>query len=490
MPQPHGNRLSLLIAACAIGAMPASAGAQSSQDADRIAKLSEAVSRAEAQIEASQRELEALKQQLAAMRADMAASAAADADTKQHDAEQRALEQTQVATLDRAKVESASKYSLRLSGTLLLNGFVNTGRVDEVSNPTSVLANSGGSTGLSVRQTVLGLDAQGPHLFGAASHADVRVDFFGAPSTSSTQGYVNADQLLRLRTAHATLDWRRTRLFFALDRPLLNPNLPESLVAAATPELSWSGNLWRWNPQLGITQTLGTRTRLVMEAALIDASDPAPLLSVVPASAAASNLSEASRYPGTEARIAVQRGEPAHIASFGVGGYFAPHFLATGFGGRGSSFDAWAGTVDFRLPLPHNLVLSGNAYRGAALGGLGGGGYKDYVYRFTGSALELRALDDVGGWVQVHGLINQRLSWNTGLGIDNAFAKQMRSYPGNGTGDVYGNIARNRTVFANVIYSPSAYLLFSVEYRYLYTAPVGAPLWTSNSTGVGAAYRF
>ena len=470
----------------------------------RMERLAKAVEQAQTQLDASRHELEAVRNELAQLRAELAShgagsvtaahlpagvSSSADPATQAPDTtEQTAMQASQIATLDQVKVESASKYPLRLTGTLLLNGFVNTGRVDEAASPSSALGGSG-NTGLSVRQTVLGFDADGPRLFGAASHADLRVDFFGS---ATGQPYNDVAGLVRLRTAHAALEWRRTRLFFALDRPLINPNMPESLVAVAQPELAWSGNLWSWNPQAGAGYTLGTRTRVRFEAALIDPANPSPSSAAgsttVPVSLA--STAEASRYPGTEARIAVLGSNDERSAQFGVGGYFAPHFVATNPFGAGTGFDAWAATLDYKVPLGHRLVLSGSAYRGQALGGLGGGGYKDYVSRLSGANLVIRPLEDVGGWTQLHQGVSEHLSWNAGFGMDNAFSSQLRSYPGTGTASVYGSIARNRTVFGNVIYSPSAYLKLSVEYRNLYTAPVTGRLWTSNSTGIGAAYRF
>ena len=241
--------------------------------AELMERLEVAMDQTEAKIRASQAELDALKEQLKQMRAEMATSTLPapqhTADTKSD--EQSSLEESQIATLDQIKVESVSKLPLRISGTILLNGFFNTGQVDQASAPTAVLANESGSAGLSIRQTVLGLDAEGPHLFGAASHADLRVDFFGNGASSD---YNNLGGLLRLRTAHAMLDWSRTQLFFSLDRPIINPEMPQSLVSVAQPELAWSGNLWSWNPQLGVTQTLGYHTRLRMQAAIIDPGDP------------------------------------------------------------------------------------------------------------------------------------------------------------------------------------------------------------------------
>ena len=55
---------------------------------------------------------------------------------------------------------------------------------------------------------------------------------------------------------------------------------------------------------------------------------------------------------------------------------------------------------------------------------------------------------------------------------------------------MYQNLARNRTYTGNVIYSPKASLLFSLEYRYLESIPViGLPA-ESNIIGVAAGYKF
>jgi hypothetical protein len=68
---------------------------------------------------------------------------------------------------------------------ILMNGYVNTGKVDSVSTP-SVALGGAGTTGASLRQTILGLDVYGPHVFGASSSADIRMDFDGSVSSGST----------------------------------------------------------------------------------------------------------------------------------------------------------------------------------------------------------------------------------------------------------------------------------------------------------------
>lgn len=55
---------------------------------------------------------------------------------------------------------------------------------------------------------------------------------------------------------------------------------------------------------------------------------------------------------------------------------------------------------------------------------------------------------------------------------------------------MFQNFARNRTYTGNLIYSPSAYLLFSLEFRHLESSPVVGLPAGSNVIGLGAGYKF
>ncbi|GAC1360649.1 MAG: hypothetical protein NVSMB3_08620 [Acidobacteriaceae bacterium] len=465
---------------------------------EELQRLTSAVAQAQAQVELSQRQITGLQGEIARLQSRLAGEAGggangssglagegkrdgADAGAKVADLqelrERQDLQQAEIATHEQAKVETESKYALKLTGLIVLNGFTNTEAVDVIGAPT--LATGGvGSTGATLRQTVLGLEARGPHLFGARTHADVRVDFFGSGTQNS---YGPSAGLLRLRTAHALLDWGRTQAMAEMDRPILSPNLPTSLTAIAEPALAWSGNLWTWAPQIALTHEfrVGERTHLKVQGAVIDVPDP-PLLGV--ATNRNASLAEQSRWPGTEARLAWRRGEEERGAEVGFGGYFSPHRLSDTKG-----FDAWAGTMDYRLPLPARMELTGSLYRGQALGGLGGGAYKDYVYRVAGSYHATRVLSDVGGWTQMKLRWSERLQANAAAGLDNAFAGELRPYANE---DAYQNLARNRTFFTNVIYSPTAATLFSVEYRRIDSAGVTGDRYSSNVIGIAAGYKF
>ncbi len=520
------SRHVLLLAAC-LAPSVLGAHAQTADEASlaqKVEQLTEAMARAQAQLERAHQDLEGMRRQLVELRREMAASgtaapaitvpapdpadpsavAADEASSSMTAAiqdlrERQAMQQSQIATEEQTKVESESKYPVKITGILLMNGFVNTSAVDMPASPSLAIGGSG-SAGATVRQTILGFDARGPHLFGASSFADLRVDFFGsqaaasqaasAPSTSYS-GYNTSFAFLRLRTAHAGLEWDHTQAFFALDRSIINPDGPTSLTAMAVPALAWSGNLWTWSPQAVLTEDLSSpgSTGVQLQAALIDVGDapltPTPALySTAPYFPPTS--AEQSSKPGVEARVAWHgHGLEENRMHVGVGGYFAEHDSAVG------NYDSWASTLDARLPLLAHLELAGNFYRGAALGGLGAGAYKDFAYSFNSNTggYYLRPLDDVGGWAQLKEKPNERLEFNAAYGIDNVFAGQLRRYYVQG-GSTIQNLTRNQTFTGNVIYSPSAYLLFSLEYRRLESTPVEGEGAASNIFGVGAGYKF
>ena len=531
----------LLVAALLLSARPVPAQDATQEDlaqqalAQKVQQLTDAMARTQALLEKSQMELQQMREQLSDLQRQIAlgspstaapavpAPGPSDATTTSAVApapasepsqnssdstdaaiqdlrERQAIQETEIATQEQTKVESESKYPVKITGMILMSGFKNTGGVDLASNP-SVATGGTGTAGATVRQTILGFDARGPHLFGASSFADLRIDMFGSPAASTPTNYsgyyIPNSAFVRLRTAHAGLYWDRTELSFALDRPILSPDSPTSLTATAVPALAWSGNLWTWNPQVVVSHTFAPQALarrgaagVELQGALIDVGDAPLTPAVAPTTApnpTAPTSAERSSKPGVEARIAY--GGPdrddgrAHI---GVGGYFAPHVSSLG-----RDFDSWAGTMDVRIPLIAHLEFSGNFYRGAALGGLGAGGYKDFAYAQNQTTLGyyFKPLDDVGGWAQLKATANQRLQFNAAIGLDNVFSGQLRHYYVEG-GSATQNLDRNRTYTGNVIYSPSAYLVFSFEYRHLESAPVEGLPYASNIIGLGAGYKF
>jgi hypothetical protein len=462
---------------------------------DQVRRINDAVNRVEAKIEESQRELAELKGQLAVLRGTAAPPAAA-APQEQFAAadlaaavagirESQAVHETQLATLDQSKVESESKYPLKVSGLILMTGTANTQGVDMAETPT-VAVHGPGSTAATIRQTVLGLDARGPHLFGATSRADLRFDFF-ANAGGSGYGGSTALGILRMRTAHAQLDWQHTNAYFSLDRPLVSPDAPTSLTAVAIPPLAWSGTLWTWNPQVGTSHDFFADRALNLraEGALIFVADPPQFYASSPAAGySPPSTTEQSRWPGAQGRVALVHPGEDGGAHFGIGGYVAPHRLP-----QPRRFNSWAVTADFNFPITRYTGVSGNSYYGQALGGLGEGAFKDYAAILYEGKWYYRPLDDMGGWVQWKQRAGQRFEFNEAFGMDNVPAHQLRPYTFTNN-DSYYNLARNRTITGNVIYSPSAYLLLTLEYRRIASSYVRSPTEFSDVIGLGAGYKF
>lgn len=393
---------------------------------------------------------------------------------------------SEVAQQEQSKVETVSKYPVRITGLLLFNALRTEGGVNNPYAPTFAVpayqSLARGSLQGLVQQSILGIDARGPSIAGSSTSADVRTDFFGGQAnyglnnSSNTTPYI---QSLRLRTLHIKLDWPETQLSFFYDRPVFSPNAPASISAVGIPPLAWSGNLWVWQPQLSVTHKLdlATNQQLELTAGLMDVPDP-------PAFASGLSAGERSRYPGSEARIGYLNSTNTYGgSSFGIGGYWSPHNY-----GEYGSVEAWAVTADYRIGLPAHFAITGQIYRGAALGGIGGGTYKDVVSLGIG-ADSLEALRDAGGWTQLKYAPSQRVEFNGAFGTDDSDAYQLRlaSYLGD---SAYAALARNQSEFGNVIYRPSAYLLFSAEYRHLRSWPLSGAAATADIYSLSTGYQF
>jgi hypothetical protein len=263
--------------------------------------------------------------------------------------EQQDALQAEIAQHEQTKVETSSKYSLRINGLVLFNAFSNAGVVDDADLPTIALprfpGTSHGSLGATVRQTLLGFDATGPRVWNARSSARLSVDFFGGVSTNE-YGYSSPTGLMRMRQADASLDWERTTAQVGITEPLITPLSPTSYATVAMPALSASGNLWAWSPQLRVEQRIpfSEQDRLTLEAGLIDPESPSYT------SVQLDTPVEASRRPGYEGRIAFHTdgrsaGDLRSLA-IGVGAYSSNQYYAPD-----TSIHSWAVTADWQIPL-------------------------------------------------------------------------------------------------------------------------------------------
>ncbi|HZD31708.1 MAG TPA: hypothetical protein VE779_08600, partial [Candidatus Angelobacter sp.] len=146
--------------------------------------------------------------------------------------EEQALLSGKVDEQYQTKVESASKYRIRLTGIVLFNLFSNQGTVDNMDVPTIAYQQgemaSSGSFGGTMRQSIVGLEVFGPQVMGAKTSGTVNFDAGGGfPDISNG---VNSG-LVRLRTATLRLDWKNTDLVAGQEQLFFQPNSPTSFAS-------------------------------------------------------------------------------------------------------------------------------------------------------------------------------------------------------------------------------------------------------------------
>lgn len=367
------------------------------------------------------------------------------------------------------KVESASKYRLRLSGIVLMNLVSNQGVVDSVDLPMVAYAKWGGipdgSFGATLRQSEVGLEAFGPTVAGARTRAELQLDLAGGYGYPAVANGINSG-LVRLRTGTMRMDWANTSVVVGQDAVFFSPSSPTSFASLAIPALSGAGNLWAWVPQIRVEHrvALGEESSLLFQGGILD-----PVTGETPVYAPGyyrlAGPGEASRQPAYGSRIAWTRNVFGQPLRLGVGGYYGRQDYS-----YGRTVDGWAGMADIELPLSRQLSLSGELYRGKALGGLYGGIGRSVLFSGdpTVASTEVLGLNSVGGWAQLKFRPANKWEFNAAFGMDNPYASDLKYFQ---YSQAYGDprLARNLGSFANFIYRPRSDLLFSAEYRRLNT---------------------
>ncbi len=465
----------------------------------QLEKLAAALHATQQQVEQSQQQIQQMQAEIERLRALLAAKEASPKTAGQPPSPAAATESSETsedvdilksasAQQQQTKVESSSRFPVRLTGLVLFNSFINQGTVDQIDLPSSALlpstTSSNTSTGASLRQTILGFEGTGPVLGGAQTSARVSMDFFGGVTGSATTGPAGT---VRLRTAAISAAWTHDTLEVNYDTPLISPLSPDSFATVAQPSLAWSGNLWVWAPQFLWTHSLPLARAdraFTFQLGLLDTQTLNAANNLTQRSIGAG---EASGQPSYETRLAYGSGKDEHHFELGIGGLYGRQDY------KGNQrVDTWATTADWRVPFGSRLHLSGELYRGRGLGDLGGGAYRNTVtYTFPNStATYLRALDAAGGWLQWSYKLSSTLSANSSLGQDSASGNELRnSVPLSGAGPIFF-YARNRSIVGNLIFRPWSSIILSPEYRRLQSWPILGSVNTANIYTLSFGYQF
>jgi hypothetical protein len=386
------------------------------------------------------------------------------------------------------KVESASKYRVRLSGVVLFNLFSNQGTVDNIDVPTLASQRSGldssGSFGGTLRQSIFGFEVFGPELMGAKTSGNVNFDAGGGfPNIFNG---VNSG-LVRLRTATMRLDWKNTDVVVGQDQLFFSPNSPTSFASLIVPALAYSGNLWAWTPQMRVEHRIAMteKSTFTVQGGILDNLTGEP-----PSDNytwyRAPQAGERARQPAYAARVAYSHPLFGHTFTIGTAGYYSRQNY-----GYERDVNGYAAMADWNLPLDRWFTLSGSFYRGQAIGGLGGGIGRSVLYNgpLIDPNTSVLPLNAVGGWAQLKYRPTAKLEFNAAFGQDNPFASDVREFS---DAQSYGDptLTRNQGVFGNIIYRPRSDLLFSLEYRHLKTFSIYDENATAGQVNLGMGILF
>jgi uncharacterized coiled-coil protein SlyX len=480
----------------------------------KIDALSSALAATQRQIEQSQQQMQQLQQQMLELRQQMASAGSASpaspsvptnqansgevastssyADTIAAIEERQQTTEAAVRLHDQTKVESGSKYPVRLTGLILFNGFLNRGVPDNTDLPEVALrgtsTSGSGDLGASMRQTIIGVEGEGPRIAGAHTSANVSLDFFSSVSYNS---YGTAAGVARMRTGSIDFDWTNNSLQVGMVAPLISPRSPDSFATVAEPSLAGAGNLWAWAPELRYTHRFSMEggDRLQFEFGLWDPPaagyNPNQLFRTP-------SPGELAGQPAYETRVSYGSAGERGL-QVGLGGYYSRQAYPGYQGYPGTeNLDGWAGTADWRLPLGRWFEIEGEGYRGRSIAGLGGGAYKDIVAGtspITGAPV-LQPLNAIGGWTQFKTRFNSSLQSNFSIGQDTGFASDFHDVVIPPTATATQLRARNRMVVANLIYRPKTYIILSPEYRRIWSWPINSPVSTLNIYTLSIGYQF
>jgi hypothetical protein len=291
--------------------------------------------------------------------------------------------------------------------------------------------------------------------------------------------------LVRLRTARLKLQWTNTSIVGGQDTLFFAPLAPTSFAALSAPALSYAGTLWGWIPQLRIEHrmSLSDNSSFSVAAGILDGvtGEPPPSEYL-----RASQAGERRSQPAYATRVAWTHSAFGRPLTLGAGGYFNRQNW-----GFHRNVDGWAAMSDFELPLGRWFSLSGEFYRGRAIGGLAAAAGRSIVTsdNLSDPATVVLGLNSLGGWAQLKFAPAAKLEFNGAFGQDNPYASDLRAFNADQSYTA-PMIARNQGALANMIVRPRSNLILSLEYRRLRTfeLPRSSELASHINIGMGVLF--
>jgi hypothetical protein len=369
--------------------------------------------------------------------------------------------ENRVQELAQTKVEASQRLPVKLTGTLLFNAFLNGRYSNSQEYPTTAQTTAGTSgTGASFRQSVIGLQFDGPTWAGAKFGGTAYADFFQGSSSS-------LNHLVRLRIATMDLEWKNTTLTFGQDKPIISPREPNSLAQVGVSPLTGAGNLWLWEPQARLEQRIsfGESAGLKAQVGLFETAESS---NTVPAQYA---NSQAPGRPGYEGRFNFWRdfGSKRRIE-------IAPGFHFSSSHVAGTSVPSSIFSIDWLMAPWSKLQFSGMFFDGKNVSGLGSL-RQGYSFFPNDQIVPIHAL---GGWGQISVPISPRVTFNVYSGEEADRARDLLS----------GAVRRNVVAAANIFYRFGPNVLGSFEASQTRTTYIWIGNRLNNHYDLALAYLF
>jgi hypothetical protein len=186
-------------------------------------------------------------------------------------------------------------------------------------------------------------------------------------------------------------------------------------------------------------------------------------------------ITEDNGWPDLEMRLAWAVGEPEQVGleakrPFEVGVSTVIGQIRTTLAVPASRIvdDIWGLAVDFRWRMNERWGFSGEMFHGQTLGTYGGGVFQNV------NSVTFETVHATGGWGQVDYYLNPCLHTHFGVGVDNPANSEL----------ALGQIAQNRTIFANLIWDINPSLRVAGELTFRDTDYIGPAALDNNGVGL------
>lgn len=357
-----------------------------------------------------------------------------------------------------------SKNKIEIYGFLKLDASLDDSKTDNPDAPkyarSEATTENESQFAMTAMNSRFGLKYYDTESFEVEVYGNLELDFYDTASDNS--------QKPRMRHAFFELRYPNWNLLAGQTWDIFGPLGPNTLNTNGY--LWYGGNIGFRRPQIRLTNTFGlpnaskvtTQLSLNRNIGITDGSTTA-------------NSGENSGHPLLEGRIAYTFPFLYNASTIGIAGLYGQEEFNRNTTTESSyKVPAWAGGIDYLVPVTSKLSLKGEFFYGSNLDGLLAG----IGYGINESNEE--GVGTIGGWAQFAYKVNSDYSLNLGYGIDNPENGDLNN----------GDRSKNQVIFANVIHSIRDDVKLGLEYSNFITEYLNSERGSNKRVTVSLTYNF